>query len=136
MKLTKEELKQQAKIANEHAKELEKEIEKIEAEERDRELDDLKPLAIKAHDLLCSYNHCDGCGWSYEIKNGVHNWKYGAHDRWLSMIAKIVMGEPKDRWSKGSEPVSAELLEKILDKVEEIKKLDPQAWFILQTRLK
>ena len=24
-------------------------------------------LAIKLHDLTCTHNHTDGCGWEYEI---------------------------------------------------------------------
>ena len=36
-----------------------------------RELTDSQKLAIVMHDALCTHNHTDGCGWHYEIKDGV-----------------------------------------------------------------
>lgn len=54
------------------------------------ELDHLKTmapigrLAIELHELLCNANHADGCGWLYEIDNGIHDWARGDHVRWRS----------------------------------------------------
>lgn len=45
-------------------------------------------LAIEMHEALCVHNHTEGCGWHYEIKNGVHSWG-GDHARWLGKAAKI-----------------------------------------------
>ena len=36
-------------------------------------------LATKLHDLLCKFNHTDGCGWFYEFSNGEPNWNMLAH---------------------------------------------------------
>jgi hypothetical protein len=137
MELTKEQLKIQAQIAHQHAKDLDTQIKNLEREERDRKLEELKPLAAKAHNLLCQYNHTDGCGWGYEedCKNK-SPWTCETHSRWLDKIDKIVNGEPSDSYSRGYKPVSKELLECILDKVADIKAMDPEAWYILQYRLK
>lgn len=51
-----------------------------------RELDTSTPthhLAIAMHQRLCRWNHTDGCGWHYEIKDGIHNWSGHDHARWL-----------------------------------------------------
>lgn len=58
-----------------------------------RELDTSTPthhLAIALHQRLCRWNHTDGCGWHYEIKNGIHNWNDHAHVQWLRN-ANLVM---------------------------------------------
>lgn len=31
-------------------------------------------VAIHMHDAQCHWNHTDGCGWMYGIRNGVHDW--------------------------------------------------------------
>jgi len=58
-----------------------------------RELDTSTPthhLAIAMHERLCRWNHTDGCGWHYEIKNGIHNWDSSSHRFWLQK-AHLVM---------------------------------------------
>ncbi len=51
-------------------------------------------VAVQAHDLLCQYNHTDGCGWGYETVNGQHNWGldgqgYSAHRKWLENVMEV-----------------------------------------------
>jgi hypothetical protein len=59
----------------------------------DREQARLTPeqkLAIQLHAAICHQNHTDGCGWHYEVKNGVHEWANGgAHVGWLTHARKI-----------------------------------------------
>lgn len=55
-------------------------------------------LAIELHGLLCHANHADGCGWHYEINNGIHDWSRGDHVRWKSKarssLANLAKGFP------------------------------------------
>lgn len=46
-----------------------------------RELDELPPvrnLATRLHDMLCTWNHTDGCGWHYDKDWGPSSarWKW------------------------------------------------------------
>lgn len=87
---------QKAKILRQ-LRETEEGLEKAKAIQQDLELEELKPLAEQAHDLLCGWNHTDGCGWHYEIdrdKTGpVHNWRSHSHASWLERVKKWL--EPK-----------------------------------------
>lgn len=47
-------------------------------------------LAIKLHDKWCRWNHTDGCGWHYAIKDGVHDWSESSHQAYLRK-AHIIM---------------------------------------------
>ena len=47
-------------------------------------------LAVFLHSKLCHYNHVEECGWSYEIKNGVHNWNGCDHKRYLEKAKKML----------------------------------------------
>ena len=47
-------------------------------------------LAEFLHSNLCHYNHIEECGWSYEIKNGVHNWNGCEHKRYLEKAKKML----------------------------------------------
>lgn len=67
------EIDKQIKVVNE----LKLKLEKVKQESPE------KLLAIQLHGMLCNYNHTDGCGWHYEIYNGVHDWTKGEHSRWL-----------------------------------------------------
>ena len=51
-------------------------------------------LAIEIHSALCHWNHTDGCGWFYEIKDGKHDWSRNAHKRSLNS-ANAVLGKIK-----------------------------------------
>ncbi len=46
-------------------------------------------LAITLHDVLCNWNHTDGCGWFYEVHKGVDDWHGHAHASWLQRATKI-----------------------------------------------
>ena len=67
-----------------------------EIERREKELEELKKkhAAMKAepvdhqlarylHDMMCNFNHTDGCSWPYEINNGLENWNAHAHASYL-----------------------------------------------------
>jgi hypothetical protein len=64
-------------------------LEVIKRMEADAKLGPLKDTAARAHDLLCPYNHTDGCSWGYE--NG--SWKSSEHSRWLRKIDALVNGD-------------------------------------------
>lgn len=71
-------------------KELEKEIADEESETIKKRQMEYRPLAIKAHDLFCTYNHTDGCSWEYEIIGGEHMWSSDSHVRWLNKLEEAV----------------------------------------------
>src|SRR6478609_3883476 len=48
-----------------------------------------KQLAIELHELLCHWNHTDGCGWYYE-----KDWVGYAHERYLEK-ARGVLADTK-----------------------------------------
>lgn len=48
----------------------------------------LLDLATALHDLLCHWNHTDGCSWHYE--NGLDKWDTGyAHKQYLKQATEI-----------------------------------------------
>jgi uncharacterized Fe-S cluster-containing MiaB family protein len=47
-------------------------------------------LAIFLHDLLCTWNHTDGCGWFYEFIDKEHNWSGHTHGRYLGQARKVI----------------------------------------------
>lgn len=52
------------------------------AEQKLKTLSLSQRVAIIIHDNMCSHNHTDGCGWHYEIKNGIHDFSGSAHKHW------------------------------------------------------
>lgn len=55
-------------------------------------------LAKQLHDMLCTWNHTDGCGWYYEMKNNQDDWTENNQDDWTGdahgrylINARIVM---------------------------------------------
>jgi len=46
-------------------------------------------LAVELHEKLCHWNHADGCGWYYEIHDGVHDWNGSAHKSYLRKAQTI-----------------------------------------------
>lgn len=46
-------------------------------------------LAIVIHDITCTHNHTDGCGWFYEIKKNVHDWNAATHKGYLKIANKL-----------------------------------------------
>lgn len=64
-------------------KRLTEERQKIDRELKALEVpESIQELAVVLHDAYCRYNHTDGCGWFYEIRNGKTDWTGWAHDRW------------------------------------------------------
>lgn len=69
-------------------KEIESKIQKHQQELRELEESLIKAkqespeqqLAKELHGLLCTWNHTDGCGWFYEIKNKEDDWLGHAHE--------------------------------------------------------
>lgn len=55
-----------------------------------RQLTDVQQLAIQLHKSQCGWNHDDGCGWYYEMENGVHNWQGSEHTSWLGRAKKLI----------------------------------------------
>lgn len=51
---------------------------------------DAGQLAIELHKKFCNYNHTDGCGWLYEIRDGVHDWTKPDHVRWHRMATTLL----------------------------------------------
>ena len=86
---TKEELKDTKR----KVQELEKKLYKEEREERIERQKSFRPIAKMAHDLLCGYNHGDGCSWGYEEDAGEGAWKsaerYNSHAIWLRKVEEI-----------------------------------------------
>jgi hypothetical protein len=75
-------------------KELETELVKLREQEAVFEnMTDEQRIAITLHDMLCIYNHTDGCGWHYEIghghREGLHDWRGSAHAPYLTKAIKL-----------------------------------------------
>lgn len=118
-----EEIKELEKQARAHANALRDKREAMEREARDKELDALKPVAERAHNLLCQWNHTDGCSWGYE--DGGDKWRGHAHSRWLEKIEQLTK---KDGYRAA---IPLEKIVAILDVVEQAKKIHPDFIFIL-----
>ncbi|AEW47378.1 hypothetical protein BCB4_0149 [Bacillus phage B4] len=70
---------------------LKAELHKLEKEQAEfNALSEDKQLAITLHELMCNWNHVDGCGWQYEVSKGVHNWHGYAHKSWLENAQKLI----------------------------------------------
>lgn len=48
-------------------------------------------LAIQLHKVLCTWDHTSGCGWYYEINNGIHDWNKHAHNYWLTKSNQLLI---------------------------------------------
>lgn len=47
-------------------------------------------LAVHLHGKLCHWNHTDGCGWFYAVKDGKHDWNDSSHKSYLDKARKIL----------------------------------------------
>lgn len=104
--------------------------EKKKAAER---LEPLKELAILAHDVLCSWNHTDGCGWGYEVDGKDHNWSAHAHYRYLERVDELVNGGQRGYQGQRVMPrTSPETLREILTMLAAIKAKHPEALWMLR----
>jgi hypothetical protein len=52
-------------------------------------------LARQLHGMLCTWNHTDGCGWFYEMKNSQDDWTGHAHDQYLTK-ARVLTNRCKE----------------------------------------
>jgi len=94
---------------------------KVEALKRKEEAEKLEPLkatAQRMHDLLCPYNHTDGCSFDYEG----NNWSANSHNEWLRKVQRLVVG---DSYNKPKTNLTE--IKTILDAIEGIKKSIPTA---------
>ena len=114
MKLLEAQLADQQKIAQKTRDRLESLKKKEEAER----LEPLKATAQRLHDLLCPYNHTDGCSFDYEGDN----WSANSHNEWLRKVERLVVG---DSYTKPKTNLGE--IKIILDAVEGIKKSVPTA---------
>lgn len=70
---------------------LQAQIRKLENEQEAFDaLSEDKRLAITLHELMCNWNHVDGCGWEYEISKGTHNWNGYAHKKWVENAKQLI----------------------------------------------
>jgi hypothetical protein len=105
-------------------------LEKAENDAKMAELEPLKELVEKAHGVLCRWNHTDGCSWGYEQDKGKQDWNGWAHERWLRHYSEIV----NPSWGS-NKPISVESINRILDLVIELKKIDDSVLWIIRNRL-
>ena len=75
-------------------------------------LEPLKATAARAHDLLCPYNHTDGCSWGYEGDQ----WTGQAHNLWLRKINQLVTSTAYEKPTTTLAEVNT-----VLDAVEALK---------------
>jgi hypothetical protein len=47
-------------------------------------------LAITLHSILCRWNHADGCGWFYEVKDGIDDWNGQSHAPYLTKARMVI----------------------------------------------
>jgi len=47
-------------------------------------------LAKELHDMLCTWNHTDGCGWYYEFRDKQDDWSGHAHGQYLTRARKLI----------------------------------------------
>lgn len=71
----------------------EKKIQELRAEQqRLRALSPERRLAEALHELQCTWNHTDGCGWFYEVSATYPGgaWNGYAHKRYLVKAKKVI----------------------------------------------
>ena len=99
---------------------------KLEAIRRDEEEKSLVPLrdaARRAHDLLCPFNHTDGCSWGYEGDS----WRGAEHVNWLRKVNRLVNGDSVTRGRFTIDQINV-----TLDAVEKLKKIVPTAMDLIR----
>ena len=72
---------------------LEIKAELLELHEQKRQLalqNEDEQLAIVLHGILCHWNHTDGCGFEYEIRDGIHQWDNASHKPYLEKSRKLI----------------------------------------------
>ena len=46
-------------------------------------------LAVTLHDMLCQHNHTDGCGWYYDIRQGIDDWSGSEHGAYMQKVLTL-----------------------------------------------
>ena len=83
----------QLEDAQKAARAMQDRLDVIRRKEESEKLEPLKAAAERAHELLCPYNHTDGCSWGYEGDS----WQSMAHSQWLRKMDTLVNGGPYDK---------------------------------------
>lgn len=127
--MTEEDIRNLERVASAASEAARNQWAKVERAKKAAEIEALRPMraaAKRAHDILCRYNHTDGCGWGYEEGlDAEKTWAASSHYYWLKSIREAMEG------SNNRPPLSIEKLNAILDAVEQIKKVHPDAvWLI------
>lgn len=47
-------------------------------------------LASTLHNMICKWNHTDGCSWFYERKNNDDDWNGWAHGEYLKKANRLI----------------------------------------------
>lgn len=62
---------------------------KLKLEEAKKESPDHQ-LAKELHSIKCRWNHTDGCGWYYEMKNKQDDWTGSSHGEYLKKAQRLI----------------------------------------------
>ena len=66
------------------------ELDKVQAElDELQAMDPVEGLATELHDMLCTWNHVDGCSWEYTHGKPDKWTKCETHKRWLAKAEKL-----------------------------------------------
>lgn len=90
----------------------------------------LRELAKRMHDLLCEYNHTDGCSWGYEGDYGEDAWAEPTHKRWLAHAENLVLHGARDQ-----SPITLQEIGAVLDAVEKLKAAHPRGLWLVRRGL-
>lgn len=105
--------------------------EKAERRGREERAQALRPIAERAHNLLCQWNHTDGCSWGYE-ERAEDPWSCDAHYQWLERYDKLIHGAPATGYSRAEAPVPVEDVIAVLDLVEQLSPSEKRVFALLR----
>jgi hypothetical protein len=77
-------IEEQIKAHQAGLKDLQAQLEKAKLESPDHQ------LAKELHSMNCTWNHTDGCGWYYEMKNKQDDWTGHAHGEYLKKAQRLI----------------------------------------------
>ncbi|MCF3932885.1 hypothetical protein L1787_05585 [Acuticoccus sp. M5D2P5] len=119
------------KVAREALENATKARKTAEWRERDQRVEALKPLAERAHKLLCQWNHTDGCSWGYE-ESAKDPWSCDAHARWLERFDRLIQGGQASYTARADAPVPVEDITAILDLLEQLSPSERRVFSLLR----
>ena len=64
-------------------------------ENKHKELTSTQKLAIVLHNKLCKWNHTDGCGWYYHMKDGLPTWADHSQQEYLKKATLLCLKADK-----------------------------------------